>query len=205
MNDQFVYLDEIVNEYLSQYRLPDSDYGRVASLGIRGRRELHLTSFGQLKTEQLEVSANKTVRVPEEALNIIRVFIDHGNNLQQDLTETDNPYIEDSFHYDRENCILRLPTGFSHHSLMMEFLPQASTDGDYLVNKIFIQPMIDWIIWQDGRGDRKTSDGKNRENERIFYNSLRLARRSAHPFDVSQVYLNYKRVLNNALSAYRWV
>lgn len=204
MSKKYVYLDEVVNEYLSQYRLPDSDYGRIASLGIRGRKELHLYATGNLRTEKLTMLANKTVKVPCEILNLTRVFYKDGSGIDRRMEPNADLFEADTYSYNRETGVISFHTGFSINEVYIEFLPQASMDGDYIVDEIFVQPLIDWIIWQDGRGDRKTSSGTTSDNRSEYFNSLRNAKKAQRPFDVDQVYINYKRILNNALRAYRW-
>lgn len=203
-NEYYIYLDEVVNQYLSQFRLPDSAYDRVAQIAIRGRKELHLHSCGKPVTIELEVLANKTVKLPCDILNVLSVSIDNGDSNLTILTETDDLYIENGYNIDHENMYLRFGTAFTEKSVLVECLLQASQDGDYLVHPIFVEPLINFIIWQDNRGDRRVPAGVNRENERLFYNSLRLARRAIKPFNLDQAFLSYKRILNNALGAYRW-
>jgi len=203
--EDLIYLDEVVNSYLSQYRLPDSAYGRVIQLGIRGRKELHLHSAGKPVKVELEVQADKTLELPCDLLNIISIGIDHGEDNIDFLTESEDLTIPNSFLVDETNSRITLGYNFSHGNLVLEYLPQASQDGEYLVHPLFVEPLINYIIWQDGRGDRKTSDGTKRENERIYYNSLRHARRAVKPFNLDQVYKSYSRVLSNALSVYKWI
>ena len=42
-------LDEVINYYLSAWELPDSQYGRISDLGIRGYRQIymHATEIGR--------------------------------------------------------------------------------------------------------------------------------------------------------------
>lgn len=203
-NEYYIYLDEVINQYLSQYRLPDSAYDRVAQLAIRGRKELHLHSCGKPTTVELEVLANKTAKLPCDLLNVLGVSIDNGESNFTILTETDDLYLENGYNIDHENRYIRFGTAFTENVVLLEYLPQASQDGDYMVHPLFVEPLINYIIWQDGRGDKRVSAGQNRENERVYYNSLRLARRAVKPFNLDQAFLSYKRILNNALGAYRW-
>lgn len=204
MEDNLIYLDEVVNQYLSQYRLPDSAYGRITQLAIRGRKELHLHSCGKPTTVTLEVQADKTVKIPCDSLNLISVGYRNTDGKLIHLEENDDLTLQNTYRVDHENGLILLGSEFTESELEIEYLPQATQDGDYIVHPLFVEPLINWIVWQDSRGDRKTNDGTRRENERIYYNALRIARRAVKPFSLGQVYKQYARTSTNNLSVFKW-
>lgn len=59
-----IYLDEVINNYISENDYPDSAYERLQSIAIRSYRLLHLHATGKPLTEEMEVLANKTSHLP---------------------------------------------------------------------------------------------------------------------------------------------
>lgn len=83
-------LDELVNMYLEEWELPDSQYGRIFSLGIRGFREIYKHASGEAQCVELDVMANKTVAIPCDCLNKIEVGVLNGKGEIAALTEDDS-------------------------------------------------------------------------------------------------------------------
>ena len=204
MESTLIYLDEVINQYLSQYRLPDSAYGRIAQLAIRGRKELHLHSCGKPVTVDLEIQADKTAKIPCDSLNLISVGYRNNDGKLIILEENDNLNIPNTYKIDAYNSQIILNAEFSKSELEVEYLPQASQDGDYIVHPLFVEVLIKWIVWEDGLGNPKISGSTSSENERRYYNALRHARRAVKPFNLDQVYKQYSRVMSNNLSVYKW-
>lgn len=207
MDSELIYLDEVINGYLSQFRMPESAYSRIASLAIRGRKELHLHSCGYPTEVTLDVQADNSLIVPDDLLNVISLRITTDNYLYP-LTDNNgmvdgevgfsSGYNNDLGFYKINGNRINLSADFGYDSVILEYLPMATADGEYIVHPLFVEALINWITWQDSRGDRKVSAGDKRENERIFWNSLRLARRAIKPFDLSQVLISYRRTLMQA-------
>jgi hypothetical protein len=200
MESNLIYLGDVVDQYLLQYRLPDSAHYRLTQLAIRGRKELHLHSCGKPVTVPLEVQADNTLCIPCDSLNILSLFVEVGGH-KVILEENESLLSQYSYCKDRETSI-RLSSAFAESEVMCEYLPQATQDGDYIVHPLFEEALINWIIWQDSRGDRKTGDGTKRENERIYFNSLRNARRAVKPFSLDQMYKSWQRTTTNNLSVF---
>jgi hypothetical protein len=70
--DATVSLDEIVNNYLDQYKRPDRDYRIIYGIAVRGLRLFYRDALGQPQTVNLTVLANKTAVLPIGALNRIK-------------------------------------------------------------------------------------------------------------------------------------
>lgn len=201
---EFIYLDEIINQYLSQYRLPESAYDRIAQLAIRGRKELHLHSCGHPLTETKEVQSDKTITLSAGWLNLLSVGYRNSDGKLIYLEENDDLTLQNTYRLERETGIVYLPSEFSESELEVVTLPQATQDGDYLVHPLFVEALIKWIVWEDGLGNPKISGSTSAENERRYYNALRHARRAVKPFSLDQVYKQYARTSTNNLSVFKW-
>ena len=66
-----VSLDEIVNNYLDQYKRPDKDYRIIYGIAVRGLRIFYRDATGYPQTVQLTVLANNTAVLPVGAMNRI--------------------------------------------------------------------------------------------------------------------------------------
>lgn len=70
--DSTVSLDEIVIDYLDQYKRPDRDYRIIYGIAVRGLRLFYRDATGQPQTVDLTVLANNTAVLPIGALNRIK-------------------------------------------------------------------------------------------------------------------------------------
>ena len=80
-------LDEVINYYLSAWELPDSQYGRISDLGIRGYRQIYMHATATPIEIPIEVLANKTSLLPCDCLSKIRIGVLNGQGEVSPLTE----------------------------------------------------------------------------------------------------------------------
>lgn len=100
--DASITLDEIVDGYILQHRMPDSAYLRVVQLGIRGLRLFHRDSTGFPQYANLTVLANGTAVLPVNAMNKIAVGVLNNRGELASLTYDPNLSLYDAESQTRE-------------------------------------------------------------------------------------------------------
>lgn len=90
MAEGILFLDELINNYLSENDYPDSAYERLQSIAIRSYRQLHLHATGKPQTEEMEVLANKTSQLPCDFLSKIAIGVLNAQGEIVSLTEENN-------------------------------------------------------------------------------------------------------------------
>lgn len=68
-------LSQTVGEFLDEIRGGDAEYRRAYALAIRGLKDLYYDIDGKVRSVKLLVEPNKTARIPEGALKILKVGI----------------------------------------------------------------------------------------------------------------------------------
>jgi len=235
-------MDEIVNFYLDQYELPDSQYGRIHGLGVRGYRQVYLHATAAPQTVELEVLGNRTAPLPCDCINKISlgvlnslgeiapltedVSLGFGNGSSNARTTKTTPPLlvdnESGIFYDPDGNHLTpfifgqfgsgarsdlgfyridwkarqvvLDFNFNYGSVWLEYLPVYSNDGVYDVSPFFLEAILAFIGWNDPR----RSPGERGESKGRWFNEFRIGRRSMHPLDLSQVFLQYARTTRQA-------
>ncbi len=85
--DNGIKLDEIVNFYLDQWELPDGQYRRIHSLGVRAYRQIYMHATASPVPVEIEVLPNKTANLPCDYLNKITLGVMNSNGEISSLTE----------------------------------------------------------------------------------------------------------------------
>lgn len=98
-------LDEIIEGYSSQHRLPESAYFRITQIGIRGLRIFHRDSTGAPQTVNLTVLANGTAVLPSNALTKISVGVLNNRGELASLTYDPILSLFDSINTARANQV----------------------------------------------------------------------------------------------------
>jgi len=98
-----ILLDEIVEGYCSQHRLPESAYFRITQLGVRGLRLFHRDSTGFPQTATLTVLGNGTAVLPTNAMTKIRVGVLNNRGEIASLTYDPILSLYDSTNPQRQN------------------------------------------------------------------------------------------------------
>lgn len=89
-------LEEIINGFMLQHELPDSSFGRVQSLAIRGYRQLHYHSIGGPVTETVDVNGDQTATMPCDLLTVLGIGVVNGRGEMSQLTEDTSLVLADS-------------------------------------------------------------------------------------------------------------
>lgn len=74
-NRQWIGVDEVVNEYLSESESSVSRYFKVWHIAFRGMMDLGLDAFFQVKSIKIPVNANLTATLPADYLNYSKVGV----------------------------------------------------------------------------------------------------------------------------------
>lgn len=127
-------LDEIVNMYLDAWELPDSQYGRIFTLGVRGFRQIYAHAQAAPISVELEVLANKTSILPCDCLNKIDLGVLNALGEISPLTEDSNLGLGMATSDDR----LGQPTD-TRLTLDNESDIYYNADGNYLTPFVFGQ------------------------------------------------------------------
>lgn len=207
MEDEQIYLDEVINLYLSASEFPDGRYMGVAALGLRGLRFIHAQATAQPVQLEVDVEDSGSAKFPGGCLNIIRVSRDpHGNHpmiadAQLGLRDVDcdchgshedgchyNNY-RDSYRIDAKTRSIYVDHSMIGQSLFVEYIPLLENDGKYIVDPMFVEALLAWMGWQDMR--RSRGDRADSRNE--FFNFFRIGKRSQTPFVYAELVKKYKR------------
>jgi hypothetical protein len=89
-------LDEIINGFLSEQDLPNSQFDRIQSIAIRGYRQLHYHSIGRPKQCELDVLPNKTSVLPCDLTNLLDIGVLNFKGELVSLTYDDKLGLYDS-------------------------------------------------------------------------------------------------------------
>lgn len=74
----WVKLDSIIYEYISEAELSANKYFKLYHIAYRGLQDLGLDFFNQIKSVKLVVNANKTVNLPADFLQYTKIGILNG-------------------------------------------------------------------------------------------------------------------------------
>lgn len=72
---RYVTLQETIYLFMSEAALPASQYFRLYQLAVRGLQKLVRSTHGEPVTRLLEVAANKTVELPEDYIQWVKVGV----------------------------------------------------------------------------------------------------------------------------------
>ncbi len=75
---QFITLDSIINDYLTESEQGNYKYFKLFHLSFRGMEQLGLDFFYSVRTVKLAVLANKTVSLPSNYLNYVKVGVNNS-------------------------------------------------------------------------------------------------------------------------------
>lgn len=207
MEDEQIYLDEVINLYLSASEFPDGRYVGVAALGLRGLRFIHAQATAQPVQLEVDVEDNGTAKFPGGCLNIIRVSRDpHGRypmiaDAQLGLRDINcdcygaheaqchyNNY-RDSYRIDAKTRSIYVDHSMIGQSIFVEYIPLLENDGKYVIDPMFVEALLAWMGWNDQR--RSRGDRMDSRNE--FFNFFRIAKRSQTTFVYAELVKKYKR------------
>src|SRR4051812_569198 len=87
---KYIPLNQVINEYISEANLTPAAYIRLYHLAIRAMEEMHMDVSGEPRTRVLNVSPNKTVALPGDYLEYIKIGVINSNGEVVTLTENKN-------------------------------------------------------------------------------------------------------------------
>ena len=98
---KYVPLETVVKNYMSEAQLTGAHYLRLYQLSVRGLTELGMDITEEPKTEKLDVEANKTVYIPDDYIQWVKVGIMNENGEVATLRRNDSLTLHASLDADR--------------------------------------------------------------------------------------------------------
>jgi hypothetical protein len=175
--DQFVKLQEVIFLYMESAKKPETEFLRLWRMAFRGFTQMGLNAFWQPKTVSLPINANRTVTLPSDFIQWIKVGQITGGlvvtlkNNQALYTATQtfegvadiigsdvwfSGYVPvcrseaaASAEFKVMNGYILLNSGFEGDAILLEYICSPQRDNDYEIPIQFQEAMIAWLAWQD--------------------------------------------------------
>lgn len=175
--DQFVKLRDVIYMYLEGSKKTDAEYLRIWRMAFRGFTQMGLNSFWQPKTVTIPVNANRTVTLPSDYMQWIKVGMLSGNQIVT-LKNNQSLYTATSTYEGIANVVgsdvwfsgyvpvgrtaaraniefkvmqgyIMLNTDFTGNAVVLEYICSPLKDDDFSIPVQFQEAMIAWLGWQD--------------------------------------------------------
>lgn len=105
-----------------------------------------------------------------------------------------------AYRIDYESNMVIFETNSRLNDIQIEYLPMVEEADGYVVHPFFQEALIAWLKWQDSIGRPKFAN-ERAINERDFDNAYHKARRAMKPFNVGDMYNQYRQSVRMAIKS----